>query len=267
MQQEQFFVARNGQQEGPISLDEILKRVKAKTLDVSDYLYDEAQNDWVMLMAYPRLSDGLKSLKPPAPPAAAQKASEPKSERQPNEWFVLKGDNKFGPFAYTELIKMLQDKSIFEYDYVWHAGLPAWERVASLSEFAPEAIRGFRENSGQQGLNEVFFRRRHARAEYGASILIHDNRHVYKGRGIEISAGGAGLVIENAVLEPGDKLFLHFKPGDGVPPFNATCEVVSKRYTNVSDKTAPVQYGVRFTHIATHTQQILNDFAIQKVAA
>ena len=40
-----------------------------------------------------------------------------------SEWFVLKGENRFGPFNYTDLVKMLQQKVVFPFDFIWHAGL------------------------------------------------------------------------------------------------------------------------------------------------
>ena len=270
--QQQFYVSAAGEQQGPFSIEQIVERVKAKTLDASDYLFDETQQDWVMLMAHSRLSESLKALKPATPPAAAtplaSKATafdKSRTGADVAEWFVLKGESKFGPFAYSELIKMLQDKSVFEFDYVWHLGLKAWERIATLAEFSPEKIRDFRTTT-EGPINEVFFRRRHARAQHGASILVHDNRAVYKGRSIEVSAGGAGIVIENAILQPGEMLYLHFKPAGNTPPFNATCEIISKSYVNASDKSAPVRYGVKFTKIESQTQQILNEFALKTAA-
>ena len=263
-----FHVSHGGEQLGPFSLTEIVDQIKLKKLEVSDYLYDEAAQDWVMLMLHPALSEALKALRPSAPPAPSKNRSAVSGNKpgQVTEWFVLKGDNKFGPFSHHELLKMLQEKSIFEFDYVWHAGLTAWERIATLSEFSAEAVRALR-HSSEGPINELFFRRRHARAQHGASILIHDNRYVYKGKSIEVSAGGAGIVIDNPTLQAGEMLYLHFKPSDGVPPFNATCEVMSKRFTNASDKSAPVQYGVKFLKIEANTQQLLNDLAVKKHAA
>src|SRR5690606_38372739 len=99
-------------------------------------------------------------------------------------------------------------------------------------------------------INEVFFRRRHRRVKYGGTILVHDNKSVWKGQGVEISAGGAGVIMENSMIVPGQTLYLHFKPGDGVPPFNAVCEVVSKRFVEgVKDKNAPIRYGLKFKNI------------------
>ncbi len=272
----EFYVSANGEQQGPFTAEQIVQRVNAKTLDASDYLFDEGKQDWIMLMAHPQLSNSLKGLKPvqnvgplasnvTALRGAAEGSVKDGGGNEVVEWFVLKGESKFGPFSYAELIKMLQDKSIFEFDYVWHVGLKAWERIATIAEFSPDKIRNFR-GSSEGPINEVFFRRRHARAQHGASIIVHDNRAVYKGRSIEVSAGGAGIVIENAMLQPGEMLYLHFKPADTTPPFNAACEIISKSYVNASDKTAPVRYGVKFTKIETQTQQILNDYATKKTA-
>lgn len=262
MAQEFFYIARSGQQEGPISFVEILQRLEMKTLQPSDYLYDEAQSDWVMLLMYPRLAERLKShaMKPKSRP------KEDKWDDAKDEWYVLKGDHRFGPFAYLEVIRMLQDKSLFESDYAWNVTMSSWEPISELKEFAPQAIRALLD-SGFSGVNEVFFRRRHVRANYGASLLVHNNKQVFKGKSIEVSAGGAGIILESDALVQGEKIYLHFKPGDGVPPFNAACEIVSKRHIDASDKAAPVQYGVRFNDIPEATQFILNDYATKKAVA
>ena len=40
-----------------------------------------------------------------------------------------------------------------------------------------------------------------------------------------------------------------------MPPFNAICEVVSKRYDeDVRDASAPVKYGLKFTNISEEAQ-------------
>lgn len=186
---------------------------------------------------------------------------------QSNEWFILKGDNRYGPFAYLDLVKMLQEKSLYEFDFIWHNGMPSWKRVAELPDFAPDKIKHLK-HSPDVDVSEVFFRRRHARARYGASLLVHNNKTVWKGESLEISAGGAAIVIENATLQPGQILFLHFKPGDGVPPFNAICTVVNKQYVqNTQSVNAPVRYGVKFTSISCNVQQSISDFTKRGVAA
>lgn len=262
--QTQFYIYSNGQQEGPFTIGEIESRMKSHQLSMGDYIYVEEKSDWIMLMDF----EPLKGMKPnPKKDGRADfKTLKHEENLSAQEWFVLKGENRYGPFALTELIKMLQEKSLFEYEYIWRSGMSNWQRVAEVDEFKPEKIRELKE---VKDMSEVFFRRRHARAKYDGSIIVHDNKRVWKGRGIEISAGGAGLVIENSMLIPGQVLYLHFKPGDGVPPFNAVCEVVSKRFLKgIKHQEQAIHYGVKFTTIGDKAIGNLTHYAEKaKVAA
>ena len=84
---------------------------------------------------------------------------------------------------------------------------------------------------------------------------------------MEVSEGGAGVVMENAMLVPGQELYLHFKPGDGVPPFNAICEVVSKEFVkDLRDRSAPIKYGLKFKSLSSETQKFLKDYTKRSAA-
>lgn len=281
MSTSQYYVSREGKQLGPYPLNSIVEMVKKNELTMLDYLYDDKAGDWVLLMEHRELADQLKDHKPAKPPKAGEAAAPtPKTEvaangkqpdGQPNhmvvEWYILKGENKFGPFSYTDVVKMLQNKVVFEFDFAWHPGMSTWVRVADLDPFKPDHIGKMKETLMPE-ISEVFFRRRHRRVRYGGTILVHDNKAVWKGKGVEISAGGAGVVMENSMVVPGQTLYLHFKPGDGVPPFNAICEVVSKQYVEgVKDKNAPIRYGLKFTSISPTTQKFLQEFAKRSEAA
>ena len=81
-----------------------------------------------------------------------------------------------------------------------------------------------------------------------------------------ISSGGAGILIDNPNLQPGQNLFLHFQPGDGVPPFNAVCTVVSKQMVkDTKSALDSVKYGVKFTSISQSVRESIRQFT-QKVA-
>jgi hypothetical protein len=287
--QTRFYVSHESQQMGPYTIDEIVNFVGRGTLSPLDYIYDESLSDWIIFIDHKELSEKVKCLKPKAPPQAhnnqgtpghGQKehaghskqthgatheghAVHPGNIAEPlrHEWFVLKGENKFGPFAFPDMIKMLQQGAIYEYDFAWYDGMQGWVRIAELSDFSKDVLQKLKESSMPE-LREVFFRRRHKRALYGATIIVHDNKKVWKGTGVEISEGGAGVIMENATLLPGQELYLHFKPGDGVPPFNAVCEIVSKQYMNeLNDPNAPIKYGLKFKNINAETQKLLKDFA------
>lgn len=274
--QSSFYVSHMGQQMGPYQVDEIVNLVGDGTLSPLDYVYDEAKGDWILFLEHEQLAERVKALKPKAPPKPApqkQEAAEPMpkvkavagvpahmNEFMSREWYVLKGENKFGPFAYTDVIKMLQQGVIFEFDFAWYNGLDTWKRIAELDAFSKENVRSLKETVLPE-IREVFFRRRHKRVNYGGTCLIHDNKTVWKGKGVEISEGGAGIIMENSLCVPGQQLYLHFKPGDGVPPFNAICEIVSKDYVgDIRDPKAPVKYGLKFKTISAETQKFLHDY-------
>lgn len=280
-----FYISQNGQQSGPWSVAEIVSKVGASELSPMDYLFDEDKNDWVALLEHPEVSANLSALKPKAPPKPkAAPSTNSEHDAVPQElkdkvakagqpeymlfdWYVLKGENRFGPFSYPDVVRMLQEKVVYEFDFAWHSGLETWIRIAEIEAFHTKNIQKLQETLMPE-IKQVFFRRRHRRAKFGGSIIIHDNKNVWKGHAVEVSAGGAGVVMDNSMLVPGQDIYLHFKPGDGVPPFNAVCEVVSKKYVDgVKDKNAPIMYGLRFKNISSNTQKFLQDFTKTQDAA
>ena len=260
---ERFYLTQNGKPVGPWALNEIIKNLKSNGLAWTDYLYDEAKQDWVLLMDHPALLSHFRETGGVSAKGATPSPKNPQSKGKPEElsndkeWFVLKDENKYGPFTFVDLVKMLQDKNLYEFDYIWNSGFTNWKRVSECEEFRPEKVRALR-GSGHPEIEEVFFRRRHARARYGASLVVHNNQKVWKGESLEISPGGCGLFIENSLLEPGQTLFLHFKAGDGVPPFNAICQIVSKQMS--TNGSAQVKYGVKFTSISRQVQLAIKGY-------
>jgi hypothetical protein len=263
-----FYLSRKGEQVGPWSVDNILTKLESRELSWTDYLFDDSSKEWVLIMDHSKFSAAFKSWVQPGPIKESRPHTQPdpvlpKSSKNGRDWFILKDSNKHGPFDYLELVRMLQEKRLYEYDFVWSASLPQWQRIAEAEAFQAEKIKALQESSEKE-IQEVFFRRRYARVSYGASLLVHDSRSVWKGQGLELSPGGAGIVVKEANLTPGQTLFLHFKAGDGVPPFNAICTVVSKQYVeNVEgseSKEKAVRYGVKFTNISQSIQRAIRSY-------
>lgn len=254
-----YLVSHQGQETGPYTLEEVVAKVRDKELDLFDYIFDESKQDWVLLMEQPELALKLKSNKPPRPPKASLSAVQGPAAsvsaltvdaHSISEWFILKGENKFGPFSYTDVVKMLQQKVVFPFDYIWHSGLEGWCRVAELGDFNESNIRKLFETTKK----DVFVERQHARQKFQGKVIVHDNMTLWKGEGFEISRGGVGITMKNALVVPGQQVFVHFKGEENFPAFNAVCEVVSKKFVN--DDT-PIQYGLRFLSL---TQEVQNEF-------
>lgn len=257
---EKYFVAHLGIQKGPWTIDEIADKLNQKVLMWNDYIYDEKNNDWILLLESP-LFTGLfnNSFKTPIRDITPQKVhTDPVRERS---WYILKQENNYGPFSQLEMIQMLQSKTLFEFDFIWRHGLDSWKRLAEVPDYNPDKIKEIYENMKNKPSStdkEIFFRRKHARAQYGSSLLLHDRKKLFKGESFEISAGGAGFTAHDIQFELEKQLYLHFKPSDQVPAFNAICKVVNR----VGDK-----YGVQFIHVSAAAKEKISKFTTGSKAA
>lgn len=283
MSVKKLYLNKNGEQDGPFNAEEIVEKMKAGEVVGTDYIFDQEIGDWKLVVELVEIAQILSQNKPKQAPAlegndhSTQQEVKSRSKNEDikasdfkdisknpmlSEWYILKGENKFGPFPYTEVIKMLQEKVVFEFDFAWQKGMEAWCRIAEISEFQAGHIKKLQDGLMPE-IENIFFRRKHPRVSYSGTILVHDNKNVWKGKGFELSAGGAGVVMDNAMLVPGQTVYLHFKPGAGIPAFNAICEIVSKKFIDgVQDKKTPICYGVKFKSVSGNTQSILEKFTV-----
>lgn len=248
-----YFVAKDGVQKGPWTLKEITQNIHKKVLSWNDYIYDEKVNEWLFLFEFPELTEVFnKSFKTPP----QSKLREVNNYYEERVWYILKQNENYGPFCYLDLIQMLQSKTLFEHDFLWRQGRPAWKRLSQLEEFSPdrlkEVFKTISEDATHEKHEQVFFRRRHVRAKYDCELLVHDQQSVYSAKSLELSAGGASFSTHEVEFGVGDQVYLHFKPGTDVPPFNAVCKIVSKSGSI---------YGVSFVHVSTATKDSIEKFA------
>lgn len=229
--QKEFFLSKNGSHVGPFQFEDVLSRLADKEHTWMDYVYDEGAQDWIVLMEHPQFTEKFNSgwARHAAQPIEEPRVTELLVENPHREkaWYLLKEENNYGPFSMLDIVQMLQKKSVHEFDWVWKHGMRSWKRLSEVSEFCSENIQQLH-NQADDDVAEVFYRRRHARAKYGCSLIVHNQKTLFRAKAFEISEGGGGFYISNGDFEPGDKLYLHFQPGDGVPPFNSVCSVVSK---------------------------------------
>lgn len=273
-----YMVSRNGETLGPWAIDVIAQKLAMAELAVTDFAWDEKANDWVTLMEFGELKTYLHSRKPkaPAPRVAIATATTVESVARPTlvteteaiqeEWYVSRGQQKFGPFSYLGVIKALQDKSVFEFDYIWTAGMDTWIRIAEHEKFATETIRTLLQNTVKSPeLVEVFAQRKHPRLLLENDVLVHDNSSVSAGRMVEASVGGSGLIVKNSTLVPGQTVNVHFASIQGLPAFNAVGEVVSKKYVrSARDRRAPIHYGIRFVKMDSAAELRVKNFFKEK---
>jgi hypothetical protein len=249
---QKYFVAKDGIQKGPWSLEEIRLNIQNNIIAWNDYIFDDTSEDWIFLFEFPALTDAFNlSFKNPPKSKIGNQVSNHYEERI---WYILKQNENYGPFCYKDLIQMLRSKTLFEHDFIWRPGKESWKRLSELEEFSSERLEEVFNHFEQKEFKseKIFFRRRFSRANYKCELLIHDNQKVYTAYSIEISAGGASFSISDVVFPIDSHVHLHFKPGGDVPPFNALCKIVSK----VGDL-----YGVSFVNVSSAAKESIEKFA------
>jgi hypothetical protein len=257
-----FYTSRNGQQEGPLSIETIKEKISRSYFAASDFIYDEATHEWVSFGVFQHTAEMFFDGKVNSEePMSENKSGQIENGEGGSEtaWYVLKGEEKFGPFLYLDLVGMLQKKAIEEYDYVWNERMSNWIRIADSEDFSHEKLKAL-VMATENEENQIFFRRRFARAPYASSLVIHNNLRIWKGQSFQISAGGAGLTIDNSNLVKGDEVYLHFKPGLKVPPFNSQCEIVALHDVKDDKGITRQHIGVRFLKVNYLIQKVINDF-------
>ena len=225
----------SGESLGPWTIEEIASRLASAEIAITDFVYSETSEDWIALVEFEDLKMHLRKAKPKAPPKASQPKTEPTPQLAPiveaapvvvaapvaatapvavvvptpvmsqatasrganGEWYVQKGTLRHGPFSYLSLIRALQEKSVYEFDFVWTEGMEDWTRLAEHEAFTTEKMKAMNDTAQKSG-EALFTKRAHPRHRFESDVIVNDNRSAWVGRAFEGSVGGSGLVIENA---------------------------------------------------------------------
>ena len=145
-------------------------------------------------------------------------------------WFILKEATKYGPFSRVEMMQMLENKLVFEHDSIWREGLGGWHSLAEVFEFSQIGIAGFyREYSPDVKVDKTkLYRRKHSRVPITATVTVSASKNSHDALCLDVSKGGARLMIDGVVFKLGNTIEVSFKPSEDVSAFTAHCKIVSK---------------------------------------
>ncbi len=288
---QKFYISIKGLQNGPYTVEHIAEMLQSRAINITDFIYNPIKSDWELLIENHELKSVLLKEKPVMPPSGIAKNSEkiinkevevnrqevladikPLSDseakqRLAQQWHINKGEKIFGPFKYLEVVKLLKDNDIFDFDFVKHGGMESWERLAEIDVFQDEEINRLftiKDTEIFKTLNTRYY----VRADYKTGIIAHDNEKVFQGKTLDLSLKGAAVVIKNAMLVPGQKINVFFKATADVPAFKAECEIVNKRYSeSLITQADEVVYGLRFDEINTEITEKINNLTVGQIKA
>lgn len=168
------------------------------------------------------------------------------------QWFILRGELKYGPYEYRSLISMIQNGELFDYNYVWASHLENWTLVGDLQEFSKDRLCRLIEN--QDELSTAFIERKSPRVEIVIPIYAHDDHSFFDGHTLSISDNGALVLLNDPLLQLGQQVLLHFQTSEKNPQsFNVLCEIVRKNFTKQRlNVKSGLHYAVRFLQVQDH---------------
>ncbi len=177
------------------------------------------------------------------------------------EWYVLRGEMKYGPYEYKSLITMIQTSELFDYNYVWAPHLENWALVGELQEFSKDRLARLIQTKDH--LAGAFTERKHPRRDFVTEVYAHNDQSFFDGQTKSISDNGALILLNDPLLQLGQQLMVHFRQSEqNSVPFNALCEIVRKNFSNQRlNVKSGLHYAVRFLQVQDHGQQQLNKWS------
>ncbi|MBY0554105.1 PilZ domain-containing protein [bacterium] len=162
-------------------------------------------------------------------------------------WFVLIGEQKYGPYDYKTVIQMIQSNQLMDFNYVWAEHLEAWTPIYQLEEFSKDRFELLLQKESEY--LSSFIKRKGQRVEVKIPIIGHNSIRFFDGEIVSISESGALCLLNSPLVQVGDQIKIHVKPVDS-DSFNVECEIIRKNYSKQRlNSKSGLYYAVRFNEI------------------
>lgn len=178
-----------------------------------------------------------------------------------SQWYILRGEMKYGPYDYAVIINMLQKGEVQDYNYVWAAHLSSWTLLGDVPDFSRDRLAGLITSRDQA--KHGFIIREFARKDIVVPVYGHNEHYFFDGESLSLSENGALVLLNTPLLVPGQDVVIHFRmPSENsknkMESFNTIAQIVRKNFTKqrINVKSG-LHYAVRFLQMPERGQQHL----------
>lgn len=167
-------------------------------------------------------------------------------KKQESKWYILRGENKYGPFEYQTMITMIQNGELFDYNYVWSPSMEGWQPLGEVEEFSKDRLSLIIKT--KDPMSHAFSRRGADRAEIAIPICGHSDEFFFNGQLISISVNGALALINNPLLLPGQKMTINLAQNSvNLKSFNVLAQIVRKNFSRQRlNVKSGLNYAIKF---------------------
>lgn len=169
-----------------------------------------------------------------------------------SKWYILRGENKFGPYDFQAMLSMIQNGELFDYNYIWSHHLEGWQLLGDVEDFSKDRLALLIKT--KDPLSHAFNRRGSDRAEIKVQVHGHNGEFFFDGHITSVSVNGALLLLHNPLLLPGQKLIIHVSQSNVFEKsFNFGCQIVRKNFSRQRlNVKSGLNYAVRFEKMPTY---------------
>lgn len=148
------------------------------------------------------------------------------------KWYYIENNQPQGPLSQLDLIKKLQNKEIFDYQFVWAPHFDEWKMFCESEEFSKKYIQWVYEHLFEKNGEYYFNRRTSTRKKVTCEASGHNASIFMSGLTESLSMNGCEVELDYPLLQIQDRVTVHFAyPKKLDLNFNAVCEVLQKKYT------------------------------------
>ncbi len=130
----QWYLSKNGQALGPLEEDKVIALIEEGDLSPIDLVYQAGATEWVPISEIEVFAQHFRK---------AEEAAAPQGEGE-REWVILKKVvtdkgkeyKQLGPFAVSQVFKMIDQGEAKFTDFAWKQGMETWVKISEIQDFS-----------------------------------------------------------------------------------------------------------------------------------
>ena len=211
MSSEKWYYIWRSERQGPVEKEEILTKITMGELQNHDYVWTKGLETWRKIGELDILKEELLKAS-----SREEIKIEPVSEKVflkdlksegRNIYIRIGADrgiksNDYGPFNFSQLIKLYQENRINNKSFVFCKTADQWIRLGDFEDFS-EVL------GGTPPLDE---RRSETRRPFIARLFLNNDKKFFEGICRDISIGGMQVLVDHFSGTPGDEISINVHP-------------------------------------------------------
>lgn len=274
-----YYLKSGNEKLGPFTEKEIINGLRAGKISLFDMIFHNQKNVWVMVMQHSDFCDLEIS-----PEGDQEEEGDPPSPLQIGlslQEFVapadfpanLEGDLDAGlerPYwfeksnpgqahKFLDILSLLHSKKFSEQTLLSRGPHGPWKPLLEWDDFSANSLSEFKRNTPGT-IPDVSIRRKHARFDYGKTVIVATQAKAFKAFCPDISKSGMSFIATTLRLAIDENVFVKFGETLENNVFDVKAVVVGVRKIQVPDTGALYfRYALRFTHISENFKRRILD--------